>query len=885
MKGGGDKLLRNDDGYFVDVSEQANIYSSLIGFGLGVTVGDINQDGWLDIYVSNDFYERDYLYINQQNGTFKEEIKGWMNHISSASMGADMADMNNDGLLDVFVTDMLPADDQRLKETTQFESFDIHHLKVNRDFHEQYMHNTFQLNNGGTGFSEIAAFSGIAATDWSWGALLFDMDSDGYKDVFVCNGIYHELTNQDFVSYIANEVVQKMALTGEKEAVNDVVNKMPVRPIKNQAFRNNKDLTFTNHSDAWGFDKKTFSNGAAYGDLDNDGDYDLVINNVNQPVMVYENFAVDRGANYIKLYLNDTLNNSNSIGSKIYAHIGDQVLFQELMPTKGFQSSVDYALSIGLGQHSAVDSIQIVWPNGKQQSLINPAINTSHRVYYSDANNKLDEKKIVQKTIFQQSSVHASAHRENAFIDYNHQPLLTEMYSREGPALATGDVNGDGREDIFLGNAKGQQAQLLIQNQEGGFDEKPTPVFLHHKYFEDVVSVFIDIDGDADLDLIVGSGGNQSIQAKAYRDRIYTNDGAGNFSYAPHALPNYRSNTSVIAPVDFDLDGDTDIFIGNRIVSSAFGVAPRSIFLENNGQGVFKNATGIKAHDARQLGMITDAKWVDLTGDDYLDLVVVGDWMAPRLFKNSQGKYLEEIRSNINDLNGWWNTLLSGDFNEDGFVDFVLGNKGQNSLYSATPEARAKVYINDFDNNGTLDPIHTREINGKDYPVHLRTELLQQLVSLKKENTSFNTYAAKSVDQLLEKGKLKNSNILEVNVSNTMLLMGGEEQQFQIGTLPQEVQWSSVNTGIVDDVNNDGFLDLILAGGDNYLKPQFGQIDAGYGELLLGDGEGNFQWIPNRISGLELKGMVRNSKKIVVKGRKAYWFGINNKKSQLYIKQ
>ena len=887
LKGGGDRLLRNDDNYFTDVSEEAGIFGSLIGFGLGITLGDVNQDSFIDIYVSNDFYERDYLYINQGDGTFKEDIQNQLNHISNSSMGADMADIDNDGYAEIFVTDMLPREDQRLKETTEFEGFNIYRLKQEKTFYHQFMQNTLQLNNQNGTFSEISAFAGVEATDWSWGALLFDMNNDGYRDIFVSNGIYHEITNQDFVNFFANEVVQNMIFTGEKEEVMNIINKMPVRPIQNNAFKNNRNLSFTDTSLDWGFDKTTFSNGSSYGDLDNDGDLDLVINNVNQPLMIYKNKSVDRGANFLQIKLKGDNKNSYAIGSKIFAYVNGKVLFSEVIPTRGFQSSVDYLTTIGLADNIEVDSLKIIWPDNNESFLqeikSNQRITLSHADSYS--NQKNQNYKSTEQTLFNEVKLNLKSHKENNYVDYDIEVLAPKMLSREGPAIAIGDVNSDGLDDMYIGNATGEASELLIQNQNGNFISVQTKLFESHKSFEDTAAELIDIDNDGDLDLFVGSGGNNNSHPKKYfQDRIYLNDGNGGFIFGNDLLPQYYCNTSVISPYDMDQDGDIDIFIGNRSETAAYGITPKSIFLENNGQGRFKDATGLKAYDVSELGMVTDAKWVDMTNDGIKDLIVVGEWMSPVIFEN-RGLYLEKIPTNLDDLTGWWNNIIPSDFNRDGKPDFIIGNKGSNSIYQGSIESPARMFINDFDNNGTIDQILTRYVDKKDRPIHVRNELAHQISKIKKENLQFSQYAKKGIRDLFPSELVENSIRKEVVESKTLLLINKGKNQFEVKDLPTQVQWNSVNTGIVGDFNNDGFKDVLLSGGEDNLKPQFAKLDAGFGELLFGNGKGDFEWIPYIKSGLKIKGTVRESAilRFGVDRKKMIVFGVNDNRPIFYV--
>ena len=884
LKGGGDKLLRNDNNFFTDVSEESGIYGSLIGFGLGVTLGDVDKDGYVDIYVSNDFYERDYLYMNQGDGTFNEEVQEMVSHLSHSSMGADMADLNNDGYVEIYVTDMLPEGDQRLKETTLFESFDTYRLKLGKEFYHQFMQNTLQFNNEGNSFSEISCYAGVEATDWSWGALLFDMDNDGYKDIFVCNGIYHELTNQDFMNFFANDVIQKMVLTGKKEEVENIVKQMPSRPIPNYAFQNNKNLKFTNQTTNWGFEKPTFSNGAAYGDLDNDGDLDLVINNVNEPIMVYKNKSSERGGNYVKIRLEGDEENINAIGAKVSVYYSNKHIYNELIPTKGFQSSVEYTLTVGLGDAEIVDSIEVVWPDQSRTLTYSPSINSLQ--FIQKENSITDQNpKEKRKTLFTTQNLPAKKHNEDNFVDYNYEQLVSKMISREGPAIAIADVDKNGLDDIYIGGSRGDISQLILQNKPGVFVNTEQSFLITTKPYEDTTAIFIDIDSDGDQDLVVGSGGNNpTLPNSLIQDRVYLNDGNGTFSYDSMALPNYISNTSVIAPHDFNGDGAIDLFIGNRSISGLYGVNPNSVLLQNNGNGVFENVTDLKAYDFNELGMITDAEWIDLSGDNQKELIIVGSWMSPVVY-SFNGVYFEKKATALDKLNGWWDEILNGDFNNDGTIDIVLGNKGLNSVYTGTEEAPARMYINDFDDNGTLEQIHTRDFDGIDKPIHIKSELISQLTFLKKTNLKFSEYAKKDIYGLFSKEKVNESIIKEVNESRSVVALNSGNFDFSITPLPNEVQWNSVNTGIVDDFNNDGNLDLILAGGEDNLKPQFSKLDSGFASLLLGNGDGKFSFVPVKKSGLPLKGTVRSSVKINMKNHIGYLLGINNQTPIFYVLQ
>ncbi len=881
LKGGGDKLLRNDNGKFKDVSEQAGIYGSLIGFGLGVTVGDINKDSYPDIYVSNDFYEHDYLYINNKDGTFTESIKKWTTHISHSSMGADMADINNDGALDVFVTDMLPESNKRIKETTQFVNYDLQQRKLDLDFGHQYMQNTLQLNNGNL-FTEIANFSNLARTDWSWGALIFDMDNDGNKDIFVCNGIFHDLTNQDFVNFFANEVLQKMIITGKKEEISAIINKMPSKPLVNYAFKNLGNLKFKETSNTWGFDLPTFSNGAAYGDLDNDGDLDLVINNVNQNALIYKN-NTDKLTknNYLKIMLKGGATNTFGIGSKIKLYSKDEVILQEIMPTRGFQSSVDYTQTIGIGKKK-IDSIQVLWQDNTFETIRNITPNKSYVFNKKNASKLYSIPQSRKKpTIFSELKTIFEAHKENKYVDFDYEGLIYQMLSKEGPTISVGDINRDGLDDIFVGGAKGQEGKIYLQTKKISFKKTSSQIFNIDKNYEDTASAFFDADNDGDLDLMVGSGGNEANNTSAYQTRLYINNGRGRFKKSSLNIQATLHNTSVIAPCDFDLDGDIDVFVGSRSVPAIYGINAKQQLLENNGKGKFRDVTKNKAYMFKNLGMITDACWFDFDGDQKKDLFVVEDWGTIKIFKNN-GKQLVENKTNLTKLKGWWNAIKISDLNKDGFPDLILGNKGLNIPYKPSKKAPLKIYINDFDNNGTIEQILTKSNNNIDSLILTKNELTSQIVSLKKKNLKYSDYATKSIRDLFSEKIITQSIVREVNTSESVVALNNKKGNFKIVPLPKEAQFSSVNAIEVLDVNNDSNLDILIGGNQYDLKPQYSRNDSSYGGLLIGNGKGNFDWVDYSKSGFFVKGEIKNIKTFTNKSKTYVIVGINNEQAKLF---
>ncbi len=843
FRGVGDMLLRNDDGKFVDVSEDAGIYGSLIGFGLGVLVTDINQDTYPDIYVSNDFYERDYLYINQKDGTFTEEIKEYTSHLSLSAMGIDIGDINNDGHNDIFITDMLPEPEQRVKSVMEFEGYNIFDLKRSKDFYQQYIQNTLQLNNGNGSFSEVAYFSGIDATDWSWAGLMFDMDNDGFKDIFVTNGINHDLTDLDFVDFFANEIIQKMALTGKKESIDSIISKMPIKPQPNYAYKNNGDITFDNANKEWGFDLATRSNGAAYADLDNDGDLDLVINNVNTETFVYRNETNElKENNYIQIELKGEGKNPFAVGSHVQFYFGDNTVKQELIPSRGFQSSVEYKMTLGLGEHRSLDSIRVIWPDDRTVLLQNVKSNQQLTLNQSEAEEiyvprSQNKNKSLLREINNSNFV---THQENNYNDFDYEGLIYKKLSQEGPAMAIGDVNGDGHEDIFMGGAKGEPGFVYMHKGQGSFSVSRQNAFEKDKNLEDTAAAFFDADGDGDLDLMVGSGGNEVNQERLYRPRLYVNDGKGNFSIADQSLPSTFKNIAIITPNDFDNDGDMDVFIGSRSVVGVYGLNPNHLLLENR-DGEFVDVTERRAYDLKNEGMITHAIWADMDGDQKNDLITVAEWGTPKIYLNS-GRRITKMDSSLDSLHGWWNTVEAVDLDQDGDLDLILGNQGENLHYKPTDGHPMKMWINDFDNNGTIEQIVTVHENGGDYPIHQKKELTAQLVSLKKQNLKASDYAGRTIQDLFPEEVINQSIVKQSITSASVIAINEGNGSFSIKKLPSRAQFSCVCGITCADVNQDGNLDLIMAGNNFEFKPQFSRLDANYGNVLLGDGNLNFEW-------------------------------------------
>ncbi len=885
FRGVGDMLLRNDNGKFVEVSEEAGIYGSLIGFGLGVMISDINNDLYPDIYVSNDFYERDYLYINNQDGTFTESIKDYMSHLCLSAMGVDMADINNDGNADIFITDMLPDGDQRVKSVMEFEGYNVFKLKQSKDFYQQYIQNTLQLNNGNGSYSEIAYYSGISATDWSWSGLMFDMDNDGYRDIFVTNGINHDLTDLDFVDFFANEIIQNMALTGKKEAIDSIIEKMPVVPLPNYAYKNNKDLTFTDEAANWGLGAPSLSNGAAYGDLDNDGDLDLVVNNVNMTSFVYRNNTSEMtDNNFIKLIFEGMDMNQFAVGTTVKLYYDDQVVLQELIPSRGFQSSMEYPMTIGLGSYQKVDSLRVIWPNDKTSLLTEIEANQTITLKQAEAvaDYVIPNPSMKDPFLKEVSNSALVKHEENNYNDFDYEGLIYKKISEEGPAIAIGDVNGDGHEDVFIGGAKGQAGFLNMHTGNGNLTPKSMNAFDADSEMEDTDAVLFDADNDGDLDLMVASGGNQVNATMTESIRLYYNDGKGNFSKSDLKFPPGSKNLSSLAVNDADGDGDLDVFVGSRSIIGIYGVDPDHTFLENQGDGTFVNTFREVGIATKKSGMITDARWINLDGDAADELVTVSDWGSPKVYKFNNGKF-ELHPSNLDSLQGWWNVVHPEDLDGDGDIDLILGNQGENLHYQPSDSNIMKMWVSDFDNNGTIEQIVTQQIEGRDMPIHQKQEILSQMVSLKKENLKASEYAKKSIQQLFSEEKLNKAQKKEVNTSSSIIAINDGNGNFSIVTLPPQTQLSCVCGIACTDVNQDGNIDIIMGGNNYEFRPQYSRLDANYGSVLLNDGNMNFQWSDYDSSGFFIREEIKHISKFRDKDGNTFLItAINDEKPRVF---
>lgn len=880
----GDRLYRNDEEggrrIFHDITRQAGIFSSQIGYGLGINICDISNDGFPDIYISNDFHENDYLYINNGNGTFSERLNEMIAHTSRSSMGNDVGDINNDGLLDIIVLDMMPDEENIRKQSGGEDDYELFNIKRKYGYNYQYVRNTLQLNLGGGMFSEIGLLAGVSATDWSWSPLFCDVDNDGWKDLFITNGIYRRANDLDYVRFLTRDA--RLVLSPDEGGVPDKVlyEKMPLYPKINFIFKNNKDLTFTNKNASWGLNARSYSNGSTYADLDNDGDLDLVVNNINEKAFLYRNNASHLNNHFLSVALKGNGLNTRGTGARVSIYCGDQMQIAEQFTTRGFLSATSDVIHFGLGQSATIDSLRVRWPDLSEEIRRNIPVDQTITLKIEDAakSSGKDKTGITKKELFTFSEIAGLKfkHEEDGYTDLNRERLVPHSLSEEGPPLAVADVNGDGRDDIFVGGARKQAAMIFMQQKNGTFMSHEVPEFVRESYTEDVDAAFFDADGDGDPDLYVVRGGNMiSIGSPLLSDLLLINDGKGEFSKS--RLPDLSHNGSCVRPCDFDGDGDLDLFLGSGSVPGSYGSTPMQYLLENDGKGHFTDVTDSRSGDLKNIGMVTDAAWMDFDGDGDPDLVVTGEWMNISVFRNSNGNFTDATSAaGLGETSGWWNCITVADIDQDGDPDLLGGNLGSNSILKATVSEPVEMYLNDFDNNGTLDQVICSYQNSISYPVASLDELNAQMPYLGKKYPNYADFGGKTVKDIFQKKALQQSTIKKAVLLESCIFVNDGNGKFAKVTLPASAQFSPVRDFLVRDFNKDGIMDIALVGNDYNVRPSYGRYDASYGWCLTGNKNGSYETLMPVESGFIVKGDARHITPVTIDGNLYILVAVNN---------
>lgn len=879
----GDRLLRNDGGRFTDVTQEAGIHSSALGYGLGLAVSDINMDGWPDIYVGNDFHEDDYLYINNGDGTFTEALYSSIGHTSGSSMGNDIADITNDGYVDIISLDMMPEDREIFMRSGGPDLVTISDTKLDFGFGQKNARNTLQLHRGldpeGTPvFSEIAFASGVARTDWSWASLLLDMDNSGFKDLLVTNGMVRRPNDLDFVRArnYSREQGRRQAGEMQGEVVEpeemNLLRYLPELKIPNYAFRNNGDLTFSDVTAQWGLDQPGFSSGAAWADLTGNGRLDLVVSNLNMPAFIYRNNTPDDGSsNFLRVKLNGGGMNTSGIGSKVILYEEDRIFYQEHMPTRGFQSSVDHVLHFGLGEITELDSLRVIWPDRSYQTFYGIGVNRLLEVGRSDAGGSFDYGRLHRtwdrarfRDVTQETGF-SRVHRENGFDDFSREPLMPYKLSTAGPALEVGDVNGDGLDDIYFGGARWQAGALYLQQPDGSFLPSNEELFERDRACEDVDAIFFDATADGQPDLYVVSGGGELTGTDpAVQDRLYINEGNGRFTKSTGRLPRLFANGSVVRPADFNGDGHTDLFVGSRAVPYQYGILPRNFLLENDGSGHFREVTETYAPELANIGMVTDAQWAHISGGTHPDLVVAGEWMPVQLFRND-GRSLSPVSeaAGLSAGSGLWQSIRVEDLTGDDFPDIIAGNFGKNSRLEASDASPLRLYVNDFEGNGLTSPVLATRHNGRFYPFEQLDELLTEFPFLTREIRSYRDFASRSMEELFGKELVNAAMIREVTELASVIWFNNGDGTFRKEELPAEAQLAPVLAIHILDPDERGMKDILLGGNLHGVKPSAGgRQDAFYGVHLKMNDEGFYRAMTLQASGFYTPGAVRSIREV-----------------------
>jgi hypothetical protein len=886
----GDRLFRNDESggrrVFTDVTGEAGIFSSQIGYGLGVNICDINNDGYPDIYIDNDFHENDYLYVNNEDGTFSERLNDFIAHTSRSSMGNDVGDINNDGLLDIMVLDMLPDDEKIRKQSNGEDDYELSELKLSYGYGYQFVRNTLQLNLGGDMFSEIGRLAGVFSTDWSWSPLFFDVDNDGWKDLSVTNGIYRRANDLDYIKFLneGNRNILPQDIANVPDRV--LYEKMPLHANVNYIFKNNGDLTFSDKSGEWGFSIKSYSNGAAYADLDNDGDLDLIVNNINQKAFIYRNNTSQKLNNhFLSIILKGNKLNRRGTGTRVVLFNNNQKQVAEEFVTRGFLSATTGVLHFGLGAEEMIDSLIVRWPDRSEQKLKNVRSDQFITLDIKDAARPaiMNDKDHENNQVLSFSLIPGLKfrHKEDPYVDFYREGLTPHSLSAEGPPLAVGDVNNDGLEDLFVGGAKGQEAVLFIQQPDGTFRKANVPVLAEESYAEDVDAIMFDADGDGDPDLCIVRGGNELPPGNPkLTDRLLLNDGKGNYSSAGNF--SFSHNGSCVRPCDFDNDGDLDLFLGSRSLPGAYGWSPRQYLLKNDGRGIFEDITEERMNGFTDIGMVTDACWADIDGDGDSDLIMAGEWMKVSVFRNDKGFFTDITdAAGLAETSGWWNSIDAADIDMDGDIDLIGGNLGLNSLLKASPEKPVEMYLSDFDNNGSLDQIICSYQNDISYPVAPVDEIAGQITGFKNKYPAYSDYGGKTARDLFGKKSIDQSLAKRAVLFESSLFLNNGDGTFKTNKLPVYAQFSPVRDVLVKDLDHDGKPDFVLVGNDYKVRPSYGRYDASYGWCLLNKGD-EYQTLMPTESGLAVKGDARRICSIDISNRQYLVISVNNGDLQIF---